>query len=84
MLSVAYKNLVGENRSSLRALNLDKESRYKHLRDGYIKKIKEELLANCNEILGLLDDTLIPHASDYNGRVFYLKMKGDYSRYVAE
>ena len=65
MLSVAYKNLVGENRSSLRALELDKEARGPNkLRDGYIKKIKEELLANCNEILGLLDDTLIPQASE--------------------
>ena len=54
------------------------------MRDGYIQKIKQELFADCNEILGLLHATLIPQASDARDRVFYLKMKGDYTGYIAE
>ena len=32
----------------------------------------------------LLDDHLIPNASNPESKVFYLKMKGDYFRYLAE
>ena len=32
----------------------------------------------------LLDDHLIPKASPADSKVFYLKMKGDYYRYLAE
>ena len=33
---------------------------------------------------GLLDKFLIPNASNPESKVFYLKMKGDYYRYLAE
>ena len=33
---------------------------------------------------GLLDKYLIPKASTAESKVFYLKMKGDYYRYLAE
>lgn len=33
---------------------------------------------------GLLDRYLIPKASNAESKVFYLKMKGDYYRYLAE
>ena len=32
----------------------------------------------------LLDEYLIPKASNAESKVFYLKMKGDYFRYLAE
>ena len=32
----------------------------------------------------LLDKHLVPNASSADGQVFYLKMKGDYHRYLAE
>ena len=34
--------------------------------------------------MGLLDKHLIPKASSGESKVFYLKMKGDYFRYLAE
>ena len=33
---------------------------------------------------GLLDKHLIPKAGNAESKVFYLKMKGDYYRYLAE
>ena len=35
-------------------------------------------------VLKLLDEQLIPKASTGESKVFYLKMKGDYFRYLAE
>ena len=39
---------------------------------------------NCFVFQGLLDKYLIPKASNAESKVFYLKMKGDYYRYLAE
>jgi len=38
----------------------------------------------CDTILGLLDSSLISKASNDESKVFYLKMKADYYRYIAE
>merc|ERR1711982_144449 len=40
--------------------------------------------AICQDVLGLLDQFLIAKASNAESKVFYLKMKGDYYRYLAE
>ncbi|XDV35316.1 hypothetical protein PO909_005287 [Leuciscus waleckii] len=43
-----------------------------------------ELQDICNDVLGLLEKYLIPNASQAESKVFYLKMKGDYYRYLSE
>merc|ERR1712219_50848 len=50
----------------------------------YREKVENELRDICNDVLGLLDKFLIPKASNAESKVFYLKMKGDYFRYLAE
>uniref|UniRef100_A0A8D2IGG6 14-3-3 domain-containing protein n=1 Tax=Varanus komodoensis TaxID=61221 RepID=A0A8D2IGG6_VARKO len=52
----------------------------------YRETIKKELEAQCWEILSLLDYVLLKHCSeaDYESQAFYLKMKGDGYRYLAE
>ena len=47
-------------------------------------KVEKELSDICASILSLLDEHLIPTASSGESKVFYLKMKGDYHRYLAE
>ena len=47
-------------------------------------QVESELSDICSSILQLLDDHLIPTASSGESKVFYLKMKGDYHRYLAE
>lgn len=47
-------------------------------------QVEKELQDICNSILQLLDEHLIHTASTGESRVFYLKMKGDYHRYLAE
>merc|ERR1712232_162299 len=50
----------------------------------YCKKVEGELQKICDTILGLLDNNLIPKASNGESKVFYQKMKADYYRYIAE
>jgi 14-3-3 protein beta/theta/zeta len=50
----------------------------------YREKVENELRDICRDVLGLLDKYLIPKAGNEESQVFYLKMKGDYYRYLAE
>merc|ERR1712157_330206 len=50
----------------------------------YCAKVEAELDKICNTILGVLDTNLVPKCSQDESKVFYLKMKADYYRYIAE
>ena len=50
----------------------------------YRSKVEVELSSVCSGILKLLDEHLIPAAAGSESKVFYMKMKGDYHRYMAE
>jgi len=91
LLSVGYKNVIGARRASWRILssieskekskgNAEHEEQIKT----YRSKVELELDSICKDILGTLDDYLIPSSSTGESKVFYLKMKGDYYRYLAE
>lgn len=90
LLSIAYKNAIGSKRTAWRALKSIEQKQEakggKHLpllRE-YKKKVEGELNNVANDILTLLEKTLIKGAKDNEAKVFYLKMKGDYHRYVSE
>lgn len=88
LLSVAYKNVVGTRRSSWRVISSiesksESEERTKLAKE-YRETIEQELDKICHEVIGLLDGFLISKASEPESKVFYLKMKGDYYRYIAE
>lgn len=59
-------------------------SRFIDLIKGYRQKIEKELEDICNDVLRLLDDPLIPNSKNPEAKVFFLKMKGDYFRYLGE
>merc|ERR1712226_165811 len=50
----------------------------------YREKVEKELRDICQDVLALLDNFLIAKASNAESKVFYLKMKGDYFRYLSE
>jgi len=91
LLSVAYKNIVGARRASWRVLS-SIESKEKERGDesrvasisGYRRKVEEELEKICKELLEVLETFLLPEDKTPEGQVFYLKMAGDYYRYLAE
>jgi len=91
LLSVAYKNVIGARRASWRivsSIEQKEESKGNEENTAMIKKyrgsIETELTKICTDILSLLDDYLIPASTQGESKVFYLKMKGDYHRYLAE
>jgi len=93
LFSVAYKNVVGARRSSWRVIKSIEEKtqgneRKQTLAKEYREAIEKELRNICSEVEGLLDGHLIPGAKKTEGteesQVFYLKMKGDYYRYLTE
>jgi len=91
LLSIAYKNSLTSRRSALRTV-MAYESKEKKRENSpflayiqeYRKKIEEELTKMCNNVLSTIDSHLLKRAEDAEAKVFYLKMKGDYNRYIAE
>ncbi|XP_065840380.1 14-3-3 protein gamma-B-like [Oscarella lobularis] len=101
LLSVAYKNVVGARRSSWRIVSSVEQKKESEGDTGAVEvakeyriKIEDELKKICNDVIDLLDSSLIKTSEEQSGgdgeqasneaAVFYLKMKGDYYRYLAE
>ena len=90
LLSVAYKNVVGARRASLRIIGSieskekEKSSDKAQFVTNYKAKVEAELNNVCQDILELLDKSLISTQNSVEAAVFYQKMKADYYRYLAE
>lgn len=89
LLSVAYKNVVGARRSSWRVISsiqqkTEGSEKKQQMVKEYREKVEKELEDICQDVLTLLEQFLIPKAGSPESKVFYLKMKGDYFRYLAE
>lgn len=91
LLSVAYKALTGSRRTALRTVNafLDEETiksvpeRVKELQV-LRSKLATELDQYCQELIQLIDTSLLPQAEDDDTKVFYQKLEADYYRYSVE
>lgn len=97
LLSVAYKNVIGAKRASWRTLRMtpsepNVSNIEQKLTEKYCEQVESELKQVCDDVLSLLSDHLIPKANSLaetddtmnEACVFYLKMAGDYCRYIAE
>ncbi|KAJ1269406.1 hypothetical protein BS78_07G209000 [Paspalum vaginatum] len=91
LLSVAYKNVIGARRASWRIVSSIEQKEESRKNEEHVTLIKEyrgkieaELSNICDGILKLLDSHLVPSSTAAESKVFYLKMKGDYHRYLAE
>lgn len=95
LLSVAFKNVIGACRASWRSLRAYEESkevmddaRLGELAVDYRKStVETELRAVAADLLSTVDGLLEKEGTGDEAtaaRVFYLKMKGDYHRYLCE
>ena len=91
LLSIAYKNLIAGRRAPLkRTRSIEKKETKKGNTNtvSIIKehrvKIESEITKICDRIFNLIDSHLLPSASTADSKVFYLKMTGDYHRYLSD
>merc|ERR1719326_1362600 len=86
LLSVAYKNVVGAKRASWRTLAGGFDDADEELLKKYKAIVEDELEEISNEVLSLLTDHLCKNVEGQGDEteVFYLKMCGDYHRYLSE
>lgn len=90
LLAIAYKNQIAQQRTSWRSLaaiqatdEVQTDARKKLLNE-HRKLIETELTGVIKDILDLLGETLASNASGNEEKIFYLKLTGDYNRYLAE
>ena len=88
LLSVAFKNLVSQQRTAIRTISAIEQNqkyvKYSGSMGDYKRRIEEELYRNCDEIIFLIRTDVLTKASEDESRAFFLKMIGDYCRYIAE
>merc|ERR1712224_1000142 len=90
-LSLAFNNAIAARRASwkyLSSIENKENTTVNHLYSKrirrYLEKIEKELDRICGNILELINDYLMSFASSQELKFFYLKLKGDYHRYIAE
>ncbi|KAL8506410.1 hypothetical protein ACS0TY_017332 [Phlomoides rotata] len=91
LLSVGYKKVIEPRIACCRKLSsialepsVDAASTNQVIE--YWEKVETEITDICADILSIIDEHLIPSCKpgDPTSTVFYLKMKGDYFKYLAE
>jgi 14-3-3 protein epsilon len=87
LLSVGFKNLIGGKRTAIRTISAieqnPKYSKFGTALGSYKHKIEGELQKNCQDIIDMIKTDGMK-TQDPEGRAFFLKMVGDYFRYMAE
>jgi len=90
ILSSAYKNCVSSRRNAWRSIygvevkEKNNKSKFLYLVTDLKTTLENELNNLCGKVLNLIDEYLLKRATSDESKVFYLKMKGDYYRYLAE
>ena len=88
LLSVGFKNLIGGKRTAIRTISAieqnPKYSKYGEALADYKKKIEGELFKDCENIITMIKDDAMKSLAEAEGKAFFLKMIGDYYRYMAE
>jgi 14-3-3 protein epsilon len=87
LLSVGFKNLIGGKRTAIRTISaIEQNPKYQKFGGSlgqYKRKIEGELQKNCQDIIDMIKADGM-RTQDGESRAFFLKMVGDYYRYMAE
>jgi 14-3-3 protein epsilon len=91
VFATAFKNAVGNRRAELRVLTAIEQ---KEIRKGddsmvgaiksYKTRIEKELSDLCYGLLDLIEKEMLPKSKNPENQIYFLKMKGDYNRYLSE
>jgi 14-3-3 protein epsilon len=88
LLSVGFKNLIGGKRTAIRTISAieqnPKYSKFGTALGDYKRKIEGELHKDCQNIIDMIKNDAMKALNESEGKAFFLKMVGDYYRYMAE
>ena len=88
LLSVAFKNLISSKRAACRTIAAieqnPKYGKYADALSGYKTSIEGKLTADCQRIVDMIKSKVLSKSCDGEPKAFFIKMIGDYYRYIAE
>jgi 14-3-3 protein epsilon len=91
LLSVAYKTVISDRRTAIRALSAlieQPDTRATPARVDQVSKIRNDIIAELDnyalDLINVVDTSLLPTAANPEARLFYEKLKADYWRYISE
>jgi 14-3-3 protein epsilon len=88
LLSVAFKSLISSKRAAWRTITAieqnPKYQKYGAALADYKKKIETSLYADCDHIIEIVRTKVLSKPIENEPKAFFVKMVGDYYRYIAE
>jgi 14-3-3 protein epsilon len=88
LLSVAFKNLISSKRAACRTIAaIEQNPKYSKFGDalaGYKAGIEQKLQDDCQRIIDMINTKVLAKSCDGEPKAFFVKMVGDYYRYIAE
>jgi hypothetical protein len=88
LLSVAFKNLISSKRAACRTIAaIEQNPKYSKFSDAlarYKNEIEEKLTADCQKVVDMINQKVLAKHCDGESKAFFVKMVGDYYRYIAE
>ena len=88
LLSVAFKNLISGKRAACRTIAaIEQNPKYSKFGDAlaqYKATIEKQLYEDCNNVIKMIEEKVLAKDCRAEAKAFFVKMVGDYYRYIAE
>ena len=88
LLSVAFKNLISSKRAACRTIAaIEQNPKYSKYSDALVKyktRIEENLQGDCKRVVDMIKEKVLTKECQGDAKAFFVKMVGDYYRYIAE
>ena len=88
LLSVAFKNLISSKRAACRTISaVEQNPKYSKFNGAlleYKTRIEGQLSQDCMRIIDMINNRVLAGTCADEAKAFFVKMVGDYYRYIAE
>ena len=88
LISVAFKNLISSKRAACRTISaIEQNPKYQKFGDALVEyktKIEQQLIDDCKRVIQIITDCVLAKSCDGEPKAFFVKMVGDYYRYISE
>jgi len=88
LISVAFKNLISSKRAACRTIAaIEQNPKYSKFGEALTKykgEIEGQLTADCEKVVTMINDKVLSKTCEDEAKAFFVKMVGDYYRYMAE